>query len=256
MVSIMHTRLKVTFALVACICGTATYAQDPVRFLVVDGRSLPMGLMRNTPHGPELVDGLIKDWQDALAQELGRRPVHLVLPRKRQDWAVEGHKVDLRCFVSPEWLTQDIIAEYDWPAPFMEVEERVIGPASAPPAQSLRDLEGKTIGGVHGYTYRKLDALFASGKAKREDAPGENALLLKQLAGRTDYSMMRTLDFHYLRRSDARMAALAISPFVVSRFPMYCARTKYSAVTLQELSAAQERLLQSGALEKILQKYR
>jgi hypothetical protein len=109
---------------------------------------------------------------------------------------------------------------------------------------------------VHGYTYRKLEPLLASGKARREDAPGETALLLKQLAGRTDYSVMRTLDFHYLRRNDPRMAALALSPFVVSRFALYCARTKYSVVTLQELSAAQERLLQSGTLEKILQKYR
>lgn len=248
--------MKVIFALAACAGGTAASAQEPLRFLVVDGRSLPMGLIRNTPHGPELADGLIKDWQDALAHELGRRPVHLVLPRKRQDWAVEGHKVDLRCFVSPEWLTPEIAAEYDWPAPFMEVEERVIGLADKPPALSMRDLEGKTIGGVHGYTYRKLDALFASGKARREDAPGESTLLLKQLAGRTDYSMMRTLDFQYLRRNDGRMAALALSPLVVSHFAMYCARTKYSEVSLQELSGAQERLLQSGALERILQKYR
>ncbi|MTW05591.1 hypothetical protein GM668_26290 [Duganella ginsengisoli] len=223
---------------------------------MVDGRSLPMGLIRNTAHGPELADGLIKDWQEALARELGRRPVHVVLPRKRQDWAVEGRKVDLRCFVSPDWLTADIAAEYDWPAPFMDVEERVIGPAGGLPVQSLHDLEGKTIGGVHGYSYRKLDPLFSSGKAKRDDAPGETALLLKQLAGRTDYSVMRTLDFHYLRRNDPRMAGLALSPFVVSRFPMYCARPKYSVVSLQELSAAQERLLQAGVLEKILQKYR
>lgn len=241
-------------ALAAC---QAVQAQEPLRFLVVDGRSLPMGLMHNSAHGsPELVDGLIKDWQDALAHELGRRPVTLVLPRKRQDWAVEGGKVDLRCFVSPEWLTQDIIAEYDWPAPFMEFEERVISPAGAPPVQSLQDLEGKTIGGVRGYAYRKLNRLFSSGRAKRDDAPGETALLLKQLAGRTDVSLMRTLDFHYLRRTDPRMASLVLSPFVVSKFSIYCARTKYAAVSLQELSAAQERLLQAGALDKILQKYR
>jgi polar amino acid transport system substrate-binding protein len=252
----MHTILKVMVALAGGLCGAAVQARDPVRFLAVDGRSLPMGLMRATPHGPELAGGVIKDWQDALARELGRRPVTLVLPRKRQDWAVAGHKVDLRCFVSPAWLTPELIGQYDWPAPFMDVEERVIGPDGAPPVHALRDLEGKTIGGVHGYFYRKLNALFASGKALREDAPGETALLLKQLAGRTDYSVMRTLDFHYLRRNDTRMAALAMSPFVVSHFAMYCARTKYSVVTLQELSSAQERLLQAGALEKILQKYR
>ncbi len=253
--AIMHTILKVIMALAGACC-LPLHAQDPLRFLVVDGRALPMGLMHSTAHGTELADGLVKDWQDALSHELGRRPVHLVLPRKRQDWAVAGGKVDLRCFVSPEWLTPDLIADYDWPAPFMDVEERLIGPTHAPPVQSLRDLEGKTIGAVHGYAYRKLDALFSSGTARRDDAPGESALLLKQLAGRTDYAVIRTLDFHYLRRNDPRMAALTLSPFTVSRFSMYCARTKYSTVTLQALSLAQERLLQSGALERMLQKYR
>lgn len=254
----MRTNMKtITALLLSLAAAPAAQAQQPLRFLVVEGHALPLGLIRNAPPAPpELTEGLIKDWQDALARELGRLPLNLVLPRKRQDWAVDGQKVDLRCFVSPEWLSRDIIADYDWPPPFMEVEERIIGPADKPPVQTLTDLEGKTIGGVHGYQYRKLAPLFANGKARREDAPGEATLLAKQLHGRTDVAIMRGLDFNYLRRSDPRMAKLVLSPFVVSRFSLYCARTKYSTVTMAELIAAQEHLLQSGALEKMLQKYR
>ena len=245
---------KAAFCLLLLFAGGAGHADGmpPLRFLVVDGHALPLG---ESPRGV-LGQGIIREWQDALAAQLGRSPVNLVLPRKRQDQAVAQHKVDLRCFVSPEWLPAGAIADYDWPAPFLAVEERIVAAAGAAPLQTLDDLDGKTIGTVHGYQYRTLLPLFEAKRARRDDAPSEAALLLKQLAGRTDVSVMRALDFAYLQRRDARLSRLALSPLVVSRFSMYCARTKYSSVTLEELSAAQEKLRQAGVMEKILQKYK
>ncbi|MES2264609.1 MAG: transporter substrate-binding domain-containing protein [Pseudomonadota bacterium] len=243
--------------IVLLLCCPLAQAETPLRFLTVEGHALPLAQIRRMSNGQsELTDGIIKDWQDALARELGRRPVDVVLPRKRQDLAVTTKQVDLRCFVSPEWLTGDAIAQYDWPAPFLEVEERVVGASGAERVNGLDDLDKKTIGTVHGYQYRKLDPLFAAGRAKREDAPSESALMLKQLAGRTDVAVMRTLDFYYLQRNDPRLAQLALSPLVVSRFGMYCARPKYSSVTLQDLNAAQERMVKAGTMDKILLKYR
>lgn len=233
-------------------CASQAGAQPPLRFLVVEGHAMPLGESQRGVLG----DGIIREWQDALAAQLGRAPVNLVLPRKRQDQAVAQRKVDLRCFVSPEWLPKEAIPEYDWPAPFLAVEERIVGAAGAAPVRSLDELHGKTIGTVHGYQYRSLAPLFEARRARRDDAPSEEALLLKQLAGRTDVSVMRALDFAYLQQRDARLSRLALSPLQVSRFSMYCARTKYGSVTLEELSAAQEKLLQAGVMERILQKYK
>jgi ABC-type amino acid transport substrate-binding protein len=245
--------------LAAAPAGAAQPLPPPLRFLVVDGHSMPLAqpraaapAQRNADLGP----GIIKEWQDALAAELGRTPVNLVLPRKRQDQAVARRQVDLRCFVSPEWLADDTAAEYDWPRPFMEVEERIVGNAGAAPVQRMADLHGKRVGTVHGYQYHKLAPLFDAGRARRDDAPSEAALLAKQLAGRTDVSVMRTLDFNYLQRRDPRLARLALGPLAVSRFSLYCARTRYSSVTLNQLQLAQQRLLQAGILDKILQSYR
>lgn len=244
-------------ALLACACAAGQVraqeaARPPLRFLVVEGHAMPLG---ESPRGA-LGAGIIREWQDALAAQLGRTPVNLVLPRKRQDQAVAQNKVDLRCFVSPEWLTKEAIAEYDWPAPFLAVEERVVTAAGAAPLRSLDELAGKTIGTVHGYQYRSLAPLFETRRARRDDAPSEAALLLKQLAGRTDVSVMRALDFAYLQRRDPRLSRLALSPLVVSSFSMYCARTKYGSVTLEALSAAQEKLLQAGVMDRILQKHK
>ncbi|WP_377702220.1 substrate-binding periplasmic protein [Pseudoduganella sp. UC29_71] len=245
--------------LMTLLAALPLHAAPPLRFLVVDGHGMPLAQARAASggqRGAALGPGIIKEWQDALAAELGRTPVSLVLPRKRQDQAVARRQVDLRCFVSPEWLSADAAADYDWPPPFMDVEERVVGNAGAAPVHTMADLDGKRIGTVHGYQYRKLAPLSDAGRARRDDAPSGAALLAKQLAGRTDVSVMRTLDFHYLQRRDPRLARLALAPLVISRFSLYCARTRYSSVTLDQLQLAQQRLLQAGIPDKILQSYR
>ena len=233
------------------------HAAPPLRFLMLENRTMPFGLVTPGPNArPVLAGGITKDWQDALARELGRAPTYVLLPRKRQDMAVLEKLVDLRCFVSPDWLTAEQVKQYDWPAPFFDVEERLIGPAGGRPPASLDDVAGARIGTVLGYNYRSLEPLFADGRVKRDDANNETSSLLKQLARRTDFLVMRTLDFDYQQKTNPKLARLMLTPVVISRFAMYCARPKYSSVTLQQLIAAQTRLLNAGVLERILASYR
>lgn len=233
------------------------HAAQPVRFLMLENRTMPFGLVERGPDARLLLTaGITKDWQDALAKELGRPPAYVLLPRKRQDMAVAQKLVDLRCFVSPDWLTSEQVALYDWPASFFDVEERLIGPLNGKPVESIDELSGARIGTVLGYSYRSLDQLFANGRAKRDDASNEMFSLLKQAAGRTDFMVMRTLDFEYQQKIDPALKGLRLTPVVVSRFSMYCARPKYSSVTLRDLNNAQSRLLSTGVLDAILAKYR
>ncbi|MQA40363.1 transporter substrate-binding domain-containing protein [Rugamonas sp. FT29W] len=235
----------------------SAHAVQPVRFLMLENRTMPFGLVERGPNARLiLAAGITKDWQDALAKELGRTPAYVLLPRKRQDMAVAQKLVDLRCFISPDWLTSEQVEQYDWPAPFFDVEERLIGPLNGKPVESIDELSGARIGTVLGYSYRSLDPLFADGRAKRDDASNEMSSLLKQVAGRTDFMVMRTLDFEYQQKTDPTLKGLRLTPVVVSRFSMYCARPKYSSVTLRDLSNAQTRLLNTGVLSGILAKYR
>ncbi|GJJ03406.1 hypothetical protein RugamoR64_39440 [Duganella rhizosphaerae] len=224
---------------------------------MLENRTMPFGLVVQGPNARLLLaGGITKDWQDALARELGRTPAYVLLPRKRQDMAVVQKMVDLRCFVSPDWLTSEQVALYDWPAPFFDVEERLVGPVNGKPVESLEELAGERIGTVLGYSYRSLEPLFADGRAKRDDANNETSSVLKQVAGRTDFMVMRNLDFEYQRKTDPTLKKLRLTPVVISRFAMYCARPKYSSVTLRDLSNAQTRLLNAGVLDRILARYR
>ena len=238
-------------------CSSSHATQAPLRFLALDNRAPPLSVTQLSPAGrPILIGGIMKDWQSALAKELGRTPVDVLLPRPHQDQAAMQKVADLRCFVSPDWYSAEEVSHYDWPAPFFEVEERLVGTVGGKRAETLDDLAGMTIGTVFGYAYRALDPLFADGRIRRDNAPDEATLLRKQLAGRTDFAVMRTLDFNYFRKRDPQLAKLSLTPVVISRFALHCARPKDSNVSLQDLTAAQERLLKAGVLDKILAKYR
>lgn len=236
----------------------AAWAQAAsVRFLVLDARAMPFSQFKKGPSGElELGSGIIKDWQDALAAELGRTPVNLYYSRMRQDQAVAAGKVDLRCFVSPSWMSRQLRANYDWPAPYMSIEERLAGPADKPLINSTDDLRGKTLGMVFGYYYPNLQPLFELGLIQQDNAPNEVAVLKKQLAGRTDYMATRTLDFQYQRKHNPALRALVLSPLVISHTALHCARPKNSSLPFKELTQAQERLLKAGVMDKILARYR
>jgi ABC-type amino acid transport substrate-binding protein len=232
-------------------------ALPPLRFLVLDAHSMPFSEFKNTASGRlELTGGIIKDWQDALARELHRTPVNIYYSRMRQDQAAASGQVDLRCFVSPEWVPPALRQQYDWPTPFMHVEERLAGSVGKPQIRSVNELHGKTVGMVLGYRYPALEPLFDRHLANRDNAPNEAGVLAKQLAGRTDYMAVRTLDFYYLQRQNPALGVLQLSPLVINIAPLYCARPKTSQLSLEELVQAQQRLLDAGTMEKILQRYR
>lgn len=228
-----------------------------VRYLVLDARSMPFSQFTKAPDGQlELGSGIMKDWQDALAAEMGRAPVNLYYSRMRQDQAVAAGEVDLRCFVSPNWMSKELQASYDWPPPYMWIEERIVGPSNKPPIKTPQDLYGKTLGMVFGYFYPILKPLFEKGLIKQDNAPNEMAVLQKQLAGRTDYMATRTLDFYYQRKQNPAMHKLVLSPLVISYTALHCARPKNSTLPFKTLVEAQERLLKAGVMNKILARYR
>lgn len=216
---------------------------------------MPFGEFQTSGEHTTLTGGIMKAWQDALATELNRRAVPVLLSRLREEQHNPNVQIDVRCFTTPEWVS-DAQTRYEWPSPFMTVEERLVGAATQPTVQGLEDLRGQSIGTVLGYHYPLLDPLFAKGQIVRDDAPNETAALRKQFAGRVDFTVMRTLDLAYLQRIDSKARALRPSPLVITRTPVYCARSRSATISLEQLESAQARLLSRGALERILAQYR
>ncbi|GAA5174217.1 ABC transporter substrate-binding protein [Niveibacterium umoris] len=227
----------------------------PLYFGVSEAWAMPFGEIQTSGGRTALVGGIMKAWQEALAAELGRSAVPVILSRLREEQRDPGIHIDVRCFTTPEWVT-DAKARYDWPSPYMTIEERLVGASTSPTVQTLEDLHGKSVGTVLGYHYPLLDPLFASARITRDDAPNEAAAVRKQLAGRVDYTVMRTIDLAYLQRIDPNARALRASSLLITRTSVYCARSKSATISLEQLERAQTRLLGRGAFERILADYR
>jgi ABC-type amino acid transport substrate-binding protein len=227
----------------------------PLRFLASEAWAMPFGQIRREAGRPELVDGIMKDWQEALAAALGRQPLIVLSSRKRAEQIVREQGADLRCLMNPDWIPAADRDRYDWPEPFLRIEQRLLSSRELPPVNSVAQLQGRVIGTVGGYFYPLLDEAFASGRLRREDAPTEQAAFDKQLKGRVDYTVVRELDYQYQRKRSAAAAKLLLSPLPVASNPVYCARIRSGTLTLEALNQAQRGLLQRGVLRAILRRH-
>lgn len=200
--------------------------------------------------------GLIPDWYAALGQALGRRLQISYVPQRRLARDGSGQHLDLRCFGSRSWLAPDEQAGYqDTARPFVAVDEVIAGAAQGPAVHDVAALQGRNIGTVATYAYPTLDAGFASGAFRRDNAPDELAMLRKQLQGRTDFVVVRRWTLEHLQRQDPAWRALRAMPLRVSRVDLYCGVSPGGTLPLAALEAAQERLLRDGTLARLLDRY-
>lgn len=230
-------------------------APQPLRFLVSEAWAMPFGEIRRGNAGSELVRGIMKEWQEQLAAALGREAQIVFASRKREETVVRDQGTDLRCLMSPEWIPPEDRERYDWPEPFMRIEQRLVGPQNRPRITSIDELKGHVVGTVGGYRYPLLDDWFARGLIRRDDAPSEPAAVAKQISGRVDYTVMREIDLRYLHKIRPEAAALVASPLVVSSTPVYCARARGATITVETLNRVQRELLQRGLLATIIKRH-
>ena len=84
-----------------------------MRFSVSESSAMPM---IDVVDG-QATGGILYDLQMRLAQKVGRRAQMLVLPRLRVQRLLTTGEIDVRCYVSPDWLNEPH-HQYIWSLPF------------------------------------------------------------------------------------------------------------------------------------------
>lgn len=228
----------------------------PVRFMVTESATMPLALIERDAGGvPRLVDGILLDWQRALAKGLGRPAEYVVIPRRREDIAMASTKSDIRCAMSPEWIPTEARDDYFWPAPWLHVREVLVGPPGTAAIRDESAFKGQRVGTVAGYHYPSLEPHFASGRLARDDAPTEAAALGKLQRGHLRLTIMREMDLRYLLQGSMKGAALESSTLVINDVPMHCGLARKGSVRLDRFEAVQQQLIQSGVLQQIARRY-
>jgi polar amino acid transport system substrate-binding protein len=242
-----------------CAAPSLAQTQDRglLRVLIPDSSAMPFAQFVRVGDKNVVHTGLEKDWADALARQMGRVPEFVPIPAKRVVAIAAQGGFDLQCFQSPDWYGPGSRAVYEmFPDGLLSIEERLVGLPTEPVVHGPTGLAGKRIGVVLGYRYPALATLLAAKDIQLEEAPNEVSLLQKQLKGRANYSVLKSINLAYARKRDPAYAVLVESPWVVSRTELHCMRVLASPIPLSEMVAAHRALVAQGTLNRLLASYR
>ncbi len=239
-------------ALFAIICqGLA--AQNLV-IGVGEGNSEPYSFVSNDV----LTGGIIKDIGDALGRDLGIKVSYLMVFRKRVDNQIINGMVHILPIFNPAWTDKPDIFLWSHPL-FPERNVFVMAKARAFPLNQLDDLAGKRIGTNIGYFYPTLEPFFATGKLVRDDVTSLKQNLAKLSHGRIDVLIdSQILLNYYLKtaRATAPTSEFVVSDLIASSQDIYFAYSKQLPVAAAKITAALDKMRQSGEIERILERYR
>ncbi|MCP2071378.1 UNVERIFIED_ORG: ABC-type amino acid transport substrate-binding protein [Pseudomonas lini] len=190
------------------LLGTGCLADEvPLRFAITDGWAMPMvQIERGRP-----TQGILPDIMTSLATQVGMPAEFHVLSRARMDGAMKQGEIDVRCYVSPDWVSEG--GNYLWSVPLFFQRDVLVGTANAPAAVTLATLAHQSIGTVLSYTYPTLQPFFDGGQLHRDDARSQEQVLAKLLAGRYRYAVTNqwALDwFNQRHNADRQLHEVAL----------------------------------------------
>ena len=187
------------------------------------------------------------DWQlaQAVAERLGLRAEPVVLPPLRLRLAAQAGEFDLLCGVDPVRLPDP--DPYEWSRALAEYPELLLGQRSAEPVDTVEQLAaGAIVGTPVGHLQPLLEPRFQDGRLARDEAQGEERLLLKLQAHRHPYAIM-TMPALRAQLADERAATeLAAWRLPVGSVRYHCAVPRRGRLSLSTLNTALESLRQNG----------
>ena len=223
-------------------------AERPLRFAINDSWAMPMVQIERG----QAIGGILVDLQRRLAAKVGRTAQLLVMPRLRVQQALESGDIDVRCYVSPNWVNSGH-HRYIWSLPFMTQRDVLVG--RTPGQIQPEDIEKKRLGTVLGFSYPRLQPLFDSRQLLREDARTQYQVLLKLEATRYSYAISNELSLHWFNRQRPAHQRLHTLGEIASD-PIACIVRDDPEVPTMALLRAMVQMKQDGEFEAILARYR
>ncbi len=223
-------------------------AEQPVlRFSVAESWSMPLIRIENG----QPVEGLLFDVMEAAAKQAGARPEYHVMARMRLEEAMNQGDIDVRCYVSDQWLMARP-KDFIWSVPLIHQRDVLVGRLGEGGPISPQRLSPQPIGTVLGYTYTTLEPLLAANRLYREDSRSQELALQKLQAGRYRYAVSNQLSLRWFNHQrHAQLQPLA----VLDEQDLGCLVRNDPDIPAQALLRALVRIKQSGEMERLLQRY-
>ncbi|WP_427196546.1 substrate-binding periplasmic protein [Pseudomonas aeruginosa] len=235
--------------LLATLPATAVETDaTPLRFSVMESWSMPLvRLQRGQP-----IDGIVYDITRSLARQVGRKALYHPYPRGRIEQAMNAGEIDVRCYISPAWLSHDFPG-YRWSVALLVQRDILVAREGFAPIPEA--LPAQRIGTVLGYSYPHLQALFDIGRLRRDDARTQDLVLEKLRAGRYRYAVSHQLSLHWSNRQAPGQPPLQEAA-QLEETAVSCMVRDSAEVPVEAILKTFEEMKRSGEIEEILQRYR
>ncbi|NHZ78503.1 transporter substrate-binding domain-containing protein [Massilia sp. CCM 8695] len=198
--------------------------------------------------------GIYQELLDELGQITGHRFQAEYLPYARLAKRFDLGQIDLELGVFPGWVKQERIPGV-FSIPFGKViDVLVFAPGKHFKVSTPRDLSGKTVGLVRGYSYPELRELFASGVVHRADAVNEQQLMAMLAAGRMDQILINKAVAQYSVLQVPNYSELVIGD-VLGSYDVSIRVQPSKKALLPKLDEAILIMKRSGAIARIYGKY-
>ena len=199
-----------------------------------------------------LVEGLLKDFGDALAHGLALLPRYVNLPRKRVEAALRAGQADLLCDLRPEWLENK---DWLWTDTVFSNQMIVASRIDTQVLAHLADVGGERVGTLHGYHYPEVERHLGS-RFQRDDAVTDDVNTNKLLNGRFRYMLSNSLYYNYQQKVHPAGERLNAKVFNIGPFDTYCALSRTGRIDLDKVNRAILALRTRGEMQHIYDRYR
>ncbi|SFJ19545.1 amino acid ABC transporter substrate-binding protein, PAAT family [Pseudomonas guineae] len=241
--------LKLLLTPLLLMLSAVTLADErAIRFSINDSWAMPILRFEQG----RAVEGILFDLQQQLAARVGRKAEFLVMPSLRVHHAMNNGDIDVRCYVSPNWVNNSH-PQFIWSRPFMVQRDLLVGTHAE--ARQPEQLHDERLGTVMGFSYPRLEPLFASGQIQREDGRTQEQVLLKLGARRYNYAISNDLSLHWFNRNRAPQQHLHALSELASE-PVACIIRDAADVPTMTLLRAMVQMEQEGEFAALLARYR
>jgi ABC-type amino acid transport substrate-binding protein len=252
-----RTARPAALALAAAFHTLPLHASEPaarppaLRMAHTEAMSYPL----LTVSGPnKLSGGFLKELGDLIAAELGTQAQHQLVSRRRMQATVMGGDADIACYFSPLWLPG---TGENWTVAVVPQVERVVSLATAPLAfESHQDLHGRRVAVLLGYQYPQLQPAFEAGLVTRLDESQVDLLFRRLRLDMADALITSEVEIAgYFKRYPQERERFHISSRSFSVTDTQCLVSPASPWRLAAINEALHRLIKSGAVAKLAQRY-
>lgn len=202
------------------------------------------------------VRGIAADILREIVKQTGDTVSFELVPAKRLHMLFEQKRIDINFADSPLWNESSKQPDYRFSQTFLTVREHVYISKKHPiQADTIQQLEGKTVGITSGYYYDKLEEAFDTGVIIKDEAPSNTSLIQKLLLGRNDAIIMDSVLFNHLTQQLSLESQQFKQTLLLSEAPLGLKFQNSKASALPKINQAIEKLIQQGIIERIVDSY-